>query len=69
MIGLEFWIVTVTDEDGDMHGSEIVWGDGMCAADALEQFRSMSGGLPSDYYPEGCDIVAHGPYQTNGEAA
>lgn len=68
MEGIEFWIVTVEDTDG-LHGSEIVWGDGLDPADAIKQFRKDWADLMvPGYYPEGCDIIAHGPYQTNGAA-
>lgn len=62
--GLEFWIGTITDSDGDLHGSEIIWGDGLGDADALHEFTRMMGGLPAGMYPEGCDIIVHGPYLT-----
>ena len=67
-IELEFWLGTATDEDGDLHNSETIWGDGMTAADALELYQGMLLPYPEGYLPEGCDIVVHGPYLTN-EAA
>lgn len=64
----EFWTGTVEDEGGDLHGSEIIWGDGMDAADALQRFKDMQSTLPEGYYPDGCTFYVHGPYFTNDAA-
>lgn len=67
-VQIEFWIGTVTDDDGDLHSSEIIWGDGMDAADALAEFRRMVSPMPEGYYPAGATWSVHGPFLTNTAA-
>lgn len=60
----EFWIASLSDEDHDLHWSDIIWGDGMTAAEVLEQAMQFSGqALHARQMYE-----VHGPYICNAAA-
>ena len=63
---LEFWIAEASDEDGDMHWSDIIWGDGMEASTALQEAGSYASCAD---VPQHCTITVHGPYLTNDAAS
>ncbi len=52
----EYWLVVAIDRHGDLHTSEIAWGDGMEAADAV---KAAFGDMP---LAPGLTVFAHGPY-------
>lgn len=56
MEGCEYWLVVAIDRHGDLHSSEIAWGDGMEAADAV---KMAFGDMP---LAPGLTVFAHGPY-------
>ena len=65
MENMEFWIATVSDDDG-LHWSEILWGDGLSPADArLEAWNAF----PDLCLIEGQELQLHGPYICNRAAA
>lgn len=64
MIALEFWIATATDDDGDLHWSDILWGDGMDAAAAsAEAYRLACNDGAARPFAQ--SLTVHGPYLTN----
>lgn len=67
-VQIEFWIATATDDQGDLHWSDIIWGDGYDAPDALKEamrraYNDALGGFGA------ATFAVHGPYLTNDAAA
>lgn len=62
--GVEFWVATITDDDGDLHWSDIIWGDGYGAEDALNEARKAW-----ENHPRGLrlphSLTIHGPFIQN----
>lgn len=62
MVNIEFWIATATDAEGDLHWSDIIWGDGYTLPEAKAEASRLALG---EALPVACEINAHGPYGTN----
>lgn len=60
---IEFWVATA-EIDVDLHWSDIIWGDGYEASEALKIARSRV----SEDVPTICEVYVHGPYLTNNAA-
>lgn len=58
--GIEFWVAEVLDTDGDLHWSQIIWGDGFSAEDALKDAQDYGHDIM-----EGHALSVSGPYRTN----